>query len=738
MVRRLRPLAEIPVPDPQPEKLYRGSFVGRDFQFHGLKQLLGAADVAKAGDRHAGLTACSETAREAARSLLSELPLQHFYDHPLTDNQGVVDSVMRVNYEIDLEFFSRIANQTLGQLKNDLMQGTGAEILQVGRGLTGVMAAALAKICDVHELILLARRCVHPTQARTRLGMPGTLSSRLQPNHPTDDPRGITLLCYWGLSMGSGDALLGLNPAVDTVDNVSTMLRLLDTIRRRTGAPTQICVLSHIKTQLACLQRGEPVEILFQSLAGTADTNLTEFDITVDLLDDAYEQMLRHGPLREQARQFMYFETGQGSEFTYGRHNGIDMTTAEALCYGLARRYDPFMVNNVTGFIGPETHCDSLEMILANLQDHFMGKLLGLPMGMAPCYTLHSNIILEGQQIATELLAAAGAVYYMDVPLNTDRMLAYFDTSGHDNQTLREVHDRQPAAEFLDWCVARGIFIRNDFGQILRGPRWGDPQQFCDSLEEFDEIVSSTPALYGFESAGPRPANQVSRQARLHQAIGREAIHAELDFDRLQTVAAFRIVETQATSKPMHLMSPDLGASLEPITAARILPEYTDVQILVSDGLSAEAVHYNLGNLLPVVMDGVQAYGWATGAPMLTRYGRVKLAEPLAERLQARLIIYLIGERPGGDAVAARSLSAYLAYRLDPTPQEAAAAFSHNPAIRFEYTVISNIGSQGLPAVEAGSLIVERVAQILKYQAAGNRLESILEQTSHGLSRTPA
>ena len=188
----------------------------------------------------------------------------------------------------------------------------------------------------------------------------------------------------------------------------------------------------------------------------------------------------------------------------------------------------------------------------------------------------------------------------------------------------------------------------------------------------------------------------------------------------------------------MHLMSPDLGASLEPITAARILPEYTDVQILVSDGLSAEAVHYNLGNLLPVVMDGVQAYGWATGAPMLTRYGRVKLAEPLAERLQARLIIYLIGERPGGDAVAARSLSAYLAYRLDPTPQEAAAAFSHNPAIRFEYTVISNIGSQGLPAVEAGSLIVERVAQILKYQAAGNRLESILEQTSHGLSRTPA
>ncbi len=190
-------------------------------------------------------------------------------------------------------------------------------------------------------MILVARKISHPTQARTLLGLPGTLSSRLQPNHPTDDPQGIALLCYWGLSLGAGDALVGVNPAIDTVENVDRLLRLLDSIRQRSDVPTQICVLAHIKTQLACLERGAPVEILFQSLAGTEKTNLREFDISVDLLDHGYRTMAAKGALREVAGQFMYFETGQGSEFTYGKHHGIDMTTTEALCYGLARRYDP-------------------------------------------------------------------------------------------------------------------------------------------------------------------------------------------------------------------------------------------------------------------------------------------------------------------------------------------------------------------------------------------------------------
>jgi ethanolamine ammonia-lyase large subunit len=737
-MKALTDLGAIPVPGPKPDKVYTVRFFDREYPFRGLKQILGQADFSKAGDRNAGLAAPDETTREAARAVLSGLTLQHLYDHPLTDEEGRVDSVMHVNYDIDWEVFPTLATWTVGELKDHLLRAPEVEIPRIGRALTGVMAAAVAKLCDVHELILIARKVAHPTRARTLLGLPGTLSSRLQPNHPCDDPRGITLLCYWGLSLGSGDALLGVNPAVDTVDNVSALLRLLDRIRQRTGAPTQICVLGHIKTQLACLERSAPVEILFQSLAGTDRTNLSEFDISVDLLDQGYRTMAAKGPLRHQAQQFMYFETGQGSEFSYGKHNGIDMTTTEALCYGLARRYDPFMVNNVTGFIGPETHRDSQEMILANLQDQCMGKLLGLPMGMAPCYTLHSGITLEGQQMATALLAAAGANYYMDVALNTDRMLAYFDTSGHDDQTLREVFGRQPAPEFLEWALARGIFQRDAQGQIGRGPQWGNPEQFCDSEAEYRELVAATPAFYGRESAGPRPANEVARQVRLHQGIGREAIHAELKVDDLLRLAPFRLIETAAASKEAHLNSPNLGAHLAPRSALQLGSEHTQVQILVSDGLSAAAVHHNLPDLLPVLLDGLGGHGFRLGTPILARYGRVKLAEPIADLLQTDLVVYLIGERPGGDAAASRSLSAYLVYRLgDPAVQQQAATFSRNPDIRFEYTVISNIYAEGLPPVEAGGVVVERVAQILSFQAAGNRLEALLKNFVESSTATP-
>jgi ethanolamine ammonia-lyase large subunit len=730
-VRELTPLADIAVPEPKPDEVYTSRCFDREISFRGLKQLLGAADFSKAGDRHAGLAAPTETAREAARAILSGLTLQHLYEHPLTDDDGRVDSVMRVNYDIDRPAFASVCGLTVGELKDKLLRVPGQEISRIGRGLTGPIAAALAKLCDVHELILIARKVSRPSKARTWLGAPGTLSSRLQPNHPTDDLRCITLLCYWGFSVGAGDALIGVNPAVDTVDNVSAILRHLDRLRRQTGVPTQICVLAHVKTQLACLEQGAPVEVLFQSLAGTERTNLSEFDITVELLDRGYRTMAEKGPLKDVARQFMYFETGQGSEFTYGKHNGIDMTTTEALCYGLARRYDPFMVNNVTGFIGPETHLDSQEMVVANLQDHFMGKLLGLPMGMAPCYTLHSNITLEGQQMATQLLAAAGANYYMDVCLNTDRMLAYFDTSGHDDQTLREVHDRLPAPEFLEWGLRQGIFARDNGGPVVRGPRWGDPRQFCESEAELQELLAATPAAYGFGTAGPRPTNAVSRQLRLNQGIGREAIHTDLRVDELGRVAPFRLVATGATTRDAHLGSPDLGARLSEKSRAELRPEHRQVQILVSDGLSAEAVHHNVPELLPVLLDGLAGRGLTTGQPLLARYGRVKLAEVVAEQLQADLIVYLIGERPGGDALSSRSLSAYLAYRLaDADVQRQAAHFSGNPAVRFEYTVISNIYSGGLPPAEAGGVIVDKVSQILSLKAAGNRLEALLPSVS--------
>ena len=250
-MKTLTPLADIVVPAPKPDEIYCARFFEHDFTFKGLKRLLGAADYSKAGDRHAGLSASSDTQREAARTILSGLTLQHIHDHPLTDDEGRADSVMIVNYDIDRQAFARIANLTLGELKDQLLRASGAQIQRIGTALTGVMAAALAKLCDVHELICVAKKITKPSKARTLLGAPGTLSSRCQPNHPTDDLRGITFLVYWGLSLGTGDALIGVNPAIDTVDNISSILHHLDKLRRRTGAPTQICALAHIKTQLA-------------------------------------------------------------------------------------------------------------------------------------------------------------------------------------------------------------------------------------------------------------------------------------------------------------------------------------------------------------------------------------------------------------------------------------------------------------------------------------------------------
>ncbi|WP_296983088.1 MULTISPECIES: ethanolamine ammonia-lyase subunit EutB [unclassified Thalassolituus] len=707
--------------------------MGASYPFRNLKHLLGAADISKAGERIAGLAATDEVEREAARKLLSGLTLQQLYDMPLTDNRGRIDDIMRVNYDIDPEKFSSIKDLTLGQLKNHLLASKGDEIRAMGRAMTGVMVSALTKLLDVHELILLAKRLKKgaSAKARTRVGLSGTLSSRLQPNHPTDNLSGITMLAYTGLSMGAGDALLGLNPAIDTVENISATLHHLDKIRRDTGAPTQICVLSHIKTQLACLEQGAPVEIMFQSLAGTERTLTEEFDVTVELLDHAYNTMREHGPLQaEGAENMMYFETGQGSELTYNKHDGIDMTTCEALCYGLARRYSPFMVNNVTGFIGPETHVDNFEMTYSCLQDHFMGKMMGLPMGMAPCFTLHSQITAEGQQMATELLTAAGANFFMDVYLGNDRMLAYFDTSGHDDQTMRETYELEPAPEYLQWALSRGIFQRDDEGLIQRGPNWGKPQQFCQSELDYQRLLESVPAAYGFDNAGPRPTDEVTRTLRSNQAIAREAIYADLDRELLSAIGPQRWLATEASDKHEHLSNPELGSHLSADSLASLQNENTDVQIVISDGLSAEAVHHNIPLLIPVLNDGLASRDYKTGMTTVVPYGRVKLCEPIGEALNTRLVILLIGERPGGDAQASRSLSAYFAYQVSAADKTEAAAFSGNADIRWEYTVISNIYSGGLPPLEAGAVIAEKAMQILSFGAAGNRLEAKLKQSA--------
>ncbi len=719
-------LNDIYVPTPGPEEVYATTLLDRQFHFRGLKKLLGAADISKAGDRTAGLAAENEMAREAARSILSDLTLQHLYDTPLTDENGMIDDVMRAGYEIDTLRFSEISAVTLGDLKDRLLVSTGSEIEKIGKALTPVMASALAKIMDVHELVFLPRKIAKPTRARTLIGLPGCLSFRLQPNHPSDNLDAISLMVYNDLSLGMGDCLIGVNPSEGSVDNISRILNHLDKLRRETGAPSQICVLGHVKTQLAALEQGAPVEILFQSFAGTESTLTEEFDVTVEYMDQAYAIMANRGPLAGIADQFMYFETGQGSEMTYRKHNGIDMTTCEALCYGLCRRYDPFMVNNATGFIGPETHLNDFELMVSTLQDHFMGKILGLPMGISPSYTLHSESHLEGQQMAVQLATAAGANFFMDVYLGCDRMLAHFVNSGHDDQTMREIYNRNPAPEFLRWAVSRGIFEQAPDGKVSRGPNWGNPRLFIQSDAEFLRLHESLPSAPGFENAGPRPVNRVQRILRANQAVGREAVHCGLRFSELEPFN-FRIFNTTAESKTDHLRNPELGSRLSSETAEALFSENTDVQIVVADGLSAEAVHHNIDDLLPILQDGLASRDYTLGQPVLVPFGRVKLVEEIGNILKPRLLILLIGERPGGDALSSRSLSAYLAIRLGDSPaQQEAADYSGNSGIGYEYTLITNIYAGGLPAVEAGSVVAEKAIEILEHQAAGNRLEDIL------------
>lgn len=727
-MKNIKPLSQIPVPAPGPDEIYKTTVLDREIRFNGLKHLLGAADISKAGDRIAGVAPENEMIRESARTILSSLTVQHLYERPLTDENNRVDTVTQAGYDIDHAVFDSIAAMTLGELKNHLLRSDGREIMKIGAALTPVMAAALAKLMDVHELIFLPRSIFCPTKARTRIGLPGVLSFRLQPNHPKDDLDAISLLIYTDLSLGMGDCLIGVNPSDGSVNNIIAILNHIDTLRRETGAPTQICVLGHVKAQMVALQRGAPVEILFQSLAGTELTLTDEFDVTVDYLDQAWETMAEKGPLKDVAEQFMYFETGQGSEVTYRKHNHIDMTTCEALCYGLCRRYDPFMVNSATGFIGPETHLNDFELVVSNLQDHFMGKLLGLPMGISPSYTLHAGSHLEGAQMATHLAAAAGANFFMDVYLGTDRMLAHFVNSGHDGQTLREVHNRVAAPEFLAWACEKGIFEKTGEGRIIRGSNWGNPRLFCPSDTEFQKLRQALPASPGFENAGPRPVDAVQRTLLLNQSIGREAVHSELRVETLSDFS-FRTFETTATSKADHLRNPEAGSRLSAKSLREMIPENKDIQIVVTDGLSAEAVHKNVPDMLKVLEDGLKSLGYSLGQHILVKYGRVKLAESVGDAFGANLVIMLIGERPGGDELASRSMSAYMALNLkDDEVRRNAAEYSRNPRIRYEYTVICNIYPGGLPALEAGSVAVEKATQILKYQAAGNRLEDILKR----------
>jgi ethanolamine ammonia-lyase large subunit len=435
--------------------LLRARLFGDTYEFGSIKEVLAKANEKKSGDECLGIAARSVTERNAARCVLADLHLEDIYDNPVVPYEQ--DEVTRVIYDdINKTIYQEIKGWTVGYLREWLLDHdtTGDDIRRISRGLTSEMIAGVAKLMDAMDLVYAASKMRVTSRAQTEIGKKGTLSFRLQPNHPSDNWNGILATIMEGLSYGSGDAIIGINPAEDSVAGTMLLMQNSHDFIQKWQIPTQNCILSHITTQMQAVREGASVSVLFQSIAGCEAANQS-FGIDAALIDEAQDLIHKMGTAP--GPNLLYFETGQGSEMAVGFDHGVDEMTMEARTYGFGRHYYPFMVNNVSGFIGPETLYDGKQIIRASLEDHFMGKLHGLPMGMAPCYTNHTNADQSDQEIATMLLTMAGANYFMGVPMGDDVMLSYQDTGFHDDVTLRELLGLRPAPEFEAWMESLGL-----------------------------------------------------------------------------------------------------------------------------------------------------------------------------------------------------------------------------------------------------------------------------------------
>ena len=454
---------------------YRTSLLGQTFTFDDIKTVLARANEEKSGDILAGVAARSDLERVAAKEVLSGIRLEELRENPIVPYDE--DEVTRLNQDgLNQTIYGEIHGWTVGELRNWLLCETTTEaaIRRISKGLTAEMVAAVTKLMSNLDLVYAASKIRVPARCNTTIGLRGTLSTRLQPNHPTDSVEGITASVLEGLSYGCGDAVIGLNPAGDTVDGTAEVLKRFDDIKNRLHIPTQICVLSHITTQIEAVRRGAPCDMIFQSIAGSEKGNLA-FGFTTDNIREAKQLLEQQGTAA--GPNLLYFETGQGSELSSDAHNGADQLTMEARCYAYARCFSPFMVNTVVGFIGPEYLYDSRQVIRAGLEDHFMGKLSGVPMGCDCCYTNHMMADQNDIENLSLMLASAGVNYILGVPASDDIMLNYQTNAYHDAAGIREILGLRPIREFDCWLEEMGI---TQNGRLTA--RAGDPTIFADLL----------------------------------------------------------------------------------------------------------------------------------------------------------------------------------------------------------------------------------------------------------------
>jgi ethanolamine ammonia-lyase large subunit len=436
--------------------MYHATIGNRRYAFSDLRTLLAKASPPRSGDQLAGVAADTGEEQVAAQYALAELPLATFLREPVVPYE--TDDVTRLIIDThDSKAFAPIAHLTVGGFRDWLLsdEATPAALSPLGPGVTPEMAAAVCKISRLQDLIMMSAKCAVVTRFRNTVGLPGHLSVRLQPNHPTDDVCGIAVSILDGLLLGSGDAVIGINPATDSVDRAYKLLAMLDEIRTRLDIPTQGCVLAHVTTTLELIRAGAPVDLVFQSIAGTEAANRS-FGINLALLAEARDSALslRRGTIGDNV---MYFETGQGSALSANAHHSVDQQTIEARAYAVARHFKPLLVNTVVGFIGPEYLFDGKQITRAGLEDHFCGKLMGVPMGVDVCYTNHAEADQDDADALLTLLVAAGVNFVMGVPGADDVMLGYQSTSFHDALAMRGLFGRRPAPEFDAWLRRQGL-----------------------------------------------------------------------------------------------------------------------------------------------------------------------------------------------------------------------------------------------------------------------------------------
>lgn len=431
---------------------------GNTYEFASIKEVLAKANEEKSGDKLAGVAANSSEERVAAKVVLSQLTLNDLYNNPVVPYEE--DEVTRIIIDqVNKRIFESIKNWTVEELREWLLSDTttDTDIKRVSRGLTSEMVAAVCKLMSNMDLVVAAKKIRIEKTANTTIGRPGTFSARLQPNHPTDNIDGIMASLMEGLSFGIGDAVLGLNPVDDSVESVRRILTRFEEFRSEWNIPTQTCVLAHVTTQMEAIRRGAPTGLVFQSIAGSEKGN-TAFGFSAEILEEAKHLALTQGQVT--GPNVMYFETGQGSELSSEAHFGADQVTMEARCYGFAKKFDPYIVNTVVGFIGPEYLYDAKQVIRAGLEDHFMGKLTGISMGCDVCYTNHMKADQNDMEILTVMLAAAGCTYIMGIPHADDVMLNYQTTGYHETATIRELFNLRPIREFESWLEKMG-FMEN-------------------------------------------------------------------------------------------------------------------------------------------------------------------------------------------------------------------------------------------------------------------------------------